>query len=264
VKRMEYMLTNCRGSLLNSLACTPVPRFTHDAALASILNPGNGSCTISGQAEYCAGSSFIPAVTVMNMGTQTITSLKIYTQVDNNTPVLFNWTGSIAPFVSLSISLPPVIASVEGSHSIKIYVSGPNGSADQRPTNDTLRTSYSVARIQELTRVDEGFNSPVFPPADWKVINRDNDFTWQRHATVGKAAPGSAWFNDWNNEILDRYDDLVTPNYSFTNIDSVFLHFQLANAMYSSPNSTTIPLDTLTILVSKDCGHTYAQVYKKW
>lgn len=264
VKRMEYMLTNCRSSLFNSLACTPVARFVHDVALTTILNPGNGGCAVSGQAEYCAGSSFIPTITVKNIGTQAITSLKVYFQTDNNPAVVFNWTGNIPSFATATINLPPVIAAGEGSHTIKIYTSEPNGVADQRPANDTLRATYSVARIQALTRVDEEFNNPAFPPADWKVVNPDNDFTWQWHATAGRKAPGSVWFNDWNNEMLDRFDDLVTPNFSISDIDSVFLHFQVANAMYSNPNSTTVPLDTLTILVSKDCGHTYTQVYKKW
>jgi len=42
------------------------------------------------------------------------------------------------------------------------------------------------------------------------------------------------------------------------------LSFDLAAATYSYPGSTAIPLDTLQVLVSRDCGNTFTSIYKKW
>jgi hypothetical protein len=44
----------------------------------------------------------------------------------------------------------------------------------------------------------------------------------------------------------------------------VILSFDLSAAVYSKPNTTTDPIDTLEILITKDCGSTYTSVYKKW
>ncbi|HYC28646.1 MAG TPA: T9SS type A sorting domain-containing protein, partial [Chitinophagaceae bacterium] len=59
-------------------------------------------------------------------------------------------------------------------------------------------------------------------------------------------------------------DELATPNVSYSGVDSVRLSFDLAALTYSYPGSTGTPLDTLEILVSRDCGNSYTSVYKKW
>jgi hypothetical protein len=46
--------------------------------------------------------------------------------------------------------------------------------------------------------------------------------------------------------------------------DSVYLKFDLSNAAGRFPGSTAVPLDTLEVLLTTDCGKTYKSVYKKW
>src|SRR5206468_5581952 len=90
------------------------------------------------------------------------------------------------------------------------------------------------------------------------------DMTRQWNSIYGANHPGSAWFNDFNNATNFRHDDLVMPLFTYQNKDSVFLKFNFAAAVYSDPTTTTVPIDTLSILISKDCGNSFTTVYKKW
>jgi hypothetical protein len=189
--------------------------------------------------------------------------VQIISSLNNATPVIYNWSGNLAPYSEITLSLPQE-SGMLGANTLVVYTSLPNGNPDQRTSNDTSRVSFDIAPIVPLTtRVEEGFSNPAFPPKDWKVSNPDGDLTWQRNPIYGKKQAGSAWVNDWNNSTNNLIDDLVMPRYSYSNIDSVFVSFQLATAIYSDPGQN-IPIDTLAILLTKDCGNTFTTVYKKW
>ena len=152
-----------------------------------------------------------------------------------------------------------------GNHSINVFTTLPNNVADQDPTNDALVKPYSVTQIFPLPgSVTEEFTSGTFPPTNWSIVNPNGDITWQRNASIGNRTAGSAYFNDFANTTVDRYDDLAMPNYSYSGIDSIFLSFNVAHITKTLPGTTGSRLDTLTVLVSKDCGNTFTTVYKKY
>jgi hypothetical protein len=243
-----------RSPLLSSVTYLAPPVFLRDARIRKIINPSPSSA-------QCA--NFTPSLFLRNSGSEPLTSVQINYSLNNAAPVIFSWIGLLNPYSETIISIPQ-IAGVLGQNKLVIYTSNPNGSADQNLMNDTVKVDFEISPVVPLnTRREENFSSAAFPPPDWRVVNPDGDMTWERNASIGKQAPGSAWFNDWNNETYFLYDDLVMPNYSYSNADSSFLTFQLATAIYSDP-AGNIPIDTLTILLSKDCGSTFTTVYKKW
>jgi hypothetical protein len=146
-----------------------------------------------------------------------------------------------------------------------VYTSLPNNVADQDPSNDALVKPYFVTQILTLpASVIEEFTSSTFPPTNWVVINPNGDITWQRNGSIGNRTAGSAYFNDFANGSIDRYDDLVMPNFSYSNIDSIFLTFNVAHITRTLPGTTGARLDTLHVLLSRDCGNTFTTVYKKY
>ncbi|MER3464018.1 MAG: hypothetical protein C4329_05975, partial [Chitinophagaceae bacterium] len=229
-----------------------VPRF--DAGVTAIAKPQSRVCN----------TSETPTVTIKNFGTDTLRSVIINYGIDNGAISTYAWTGSLPKNASATVTLNSISTGAAGTHTFVAYTSNPNNNADQQNSNDTLRTTYTVYTVQPLTKVAESFSNTTFPPAGWSIVNPNNDMTWTRNATYGKNAPGSAWFNDWNNATNGRYDDLVLPVFSYSGIDSIFLNFQLAAATYSYPGATGVPIDTLAVLLSKDCGNTFTTVYKKW
>jgi hypothetical protein len=228
----------------------------NDAGIIAVNKPDARVCT----------SSQAPVVVIKNYGKVNLTSVKINYQIDGTGPVTtLDWTGNLARNQTATVTLATAALGAVGNHSIKTYTSLPNNVADEDLTNDTLVKAYSVSQIIPLPgNVTEDFSSATFPPTNWQIINPNADITWTRNAAVGNRGAGSAYFNDYVNTNVDRYDDLAMPNYSYSGIDSVFLAFNLAHLTRTLPGSTNSRLDTLTVLLSKDCGNTFTTVYKKW
>jgi len=228
----------------------------NDAGVIAITKPASKTCT----------SSEAPVVTIKNHGKLALTSVKINYQIDGAGPVTtFNWTGNLARNQIATVTLATANLGAPGNHSINVYTTLPNNVPDEDPTNDGLVKPYSVSQVLALPgSVTEEFTSTTFPPANWLINNPNGDITWTRHGSVGNRNPGSAYFNDFVNTSVDRIDDLVMPNYSYSNIDSIFLSFNLAHITKTLPGTTGSRLDTLTVLLSKDCGNTFTTIYKKF
>ncbi|MFL5786773.1 MAG: zinc-dependent metalloprotease [Flavisolibacter sp.] len=258
VDRMQTALTTSpdRSPLLNSKAFRPPFIYTYDARMRTIASPITGSSVCS--------NDFSPKVVVRNQGSFMLTTVNVSTVINNGTAVTETYSVNLAYGTETTLTLPSV-SGVKGINTLKIFTSQPSGNADQNVYNDTSITTFKIVPVLPLTSFSENFTtSNIFPPKNWNIRNPDNDMTWEWNSTMGAKAAGSAWFNDFNNPTNDRFDDLVMPDFSYQNIDSIFLKFSVANAMYSDPSSVQVPLDTLTILISKDCGNTFIPIYKKW
>jgi hypothetical protein len=230
--------------------------FNNDAGVIAINKPAGRICT----------GSDAPVVVIKNYGKINLTSVKINYQIDGTGPVTtLNWTGNLAKNQTATVTLATANLGGVGNHSINVFTTLPNNVADQDPANDGLVKLYIVNQVLALPgSVTEEFTSGIFPPTNWFIINPNADITWQRNASIGNRTAGSAYFNDFANTNVDRYDDLAMPNYSYSAIDSIFLSFNLAHITKTLPGTTGSRLDTLTVLLSKDCGNTFTPIYKKY
>jgi hypothetical protein len=230
--------------------------LNNDAGVVAINKPAG---------RVCSGSD-APVVVIKNFGKINLTSVKINYQVDGTgTVTTFNWTGNLARNQTATVTLATANLGAIGNHSINVFTTLPNNVTDQDPSNDALVKAYTVTQVFALPgSVTEEFSSGAFPPTNWSIINPNADITWQRNVSIGNRSAGSAYFNDFVNTTVDRYDDLAMPNYSYSGIDSIFLSFNLAHITKTLPGTTGSRLDTLTVLLSKDCGNTFTTVYKKY
>lgn len=93
---------------------------------------------VSPQFPFCAGTSLPISATVVNDGTDTITSFTLYRTVngalDSN---VFN--SSLNPGDTVLLTTSSYTFAGSGPYDIEIYTSLPNGMNDQAPGNDTLR-----------------------------------------------------------------------------------------------------------------------------
>nr|MBA2407206.1 T9SS type A sorting domain-containing protein [Chitinophagales bacterium] len=104
---------------------------------------------------------------------------------------------------------------------------------------------------------EEGFESGIFPPAGWLLVNSNG--LWSLTDVAG------GFGNSSNSAQVDFYhtnsgtDELISPYLDFTSaIAPVTLKFTYAYAMKSENKN-----DTLKVAVSADCGETYTNVYVK-
>ena len=109
------------------------PDFTLDLALNSVVSPK--------PANNCL-SSVHTEVKIRNNGETTITSAKIYYEINGNLQS-FDWTGSLAFGSSETVVLPEVDLAA-GNHTFRAFVSSPNNSTDLNTANDTIAFDFST------------------------------------------------------------------------------------------------------------------------
>lgn len=268
VERMEWVLENCRSGLVASLGCQPpTSSITRDAAPLHSVNPGGfelTGCTTRSYPStiFCAGS-FTPKVRIINNAHVPLTSVTVGYILDNGTAVTQTVSVNLVLAATTVITFPDIQIDA-GAHEIKFFTSSPNGGTDQVTANDMLIQNFNVNGTTAAPFV-ENFAGPVFPPANWSIINPDAEITWEKYPN-GNITPGSAYLNTFNYTENGEVDDLVSPRISFntSGVDSVILSFDVAAATYSDPDDASITMDTLHVLISKDCGNTFTTVYKKW
>jgi hypothetical protein len=210
-------------------------------------------------------STDVPEVAVKNNGKDVITSFTINWKIDNGTLASKTWTGSLPRNAVAIVQLNSSNYGAIGNHLFTAYTTVPNGAADMVLANDTLKINFAVKPILPMPLlVTEEFTGTTFPPKDWDLVNPENDFTFERNATAGKKNKGSAYFNDFDNPTNNRFDDPLFPNYSYTGLDSIFLKFALSHVIFSYPLQPGISIDSLAVIVSKDCGNTFTTLYKKF
>jgi hypothetical protein len=171
---------------------------------------------------------------------------------------------NLAPGASTTVTLSNGTLAA-GVNNIKVYSYSPttaSGTGDQYLLNDTLlRTTSLAGQVQAPTNISETFEG-TFLPTGWALANPDNSLTWQK-AGVGKSSTGSTFMRNFIYFSNGQRDGLYTPVLNFTGVDSIKLSFDLSAATKDLADPG-VPMDTLEVLVTKDCGNTFTSVYKKW
>lgn len=207
----------------------------------------------------CA-SSFSPSITVRNGGGETVTGFKTGYILNGGAPIIQTQNISLVSGASTTISFPAITAPV-GTNTIKLFVADPLTASvgpDGTPGNDTLTRTFLVP--QTAASVVEGFEGPTFAPANWSLINPNNNVTWTQK-TPGKNSTYSAFIDNYNNNTVGQHDGLQSPPLNTVGADSVIVSFDLAHKNYD--DGTVQAFDSLRVLVSTNCGTSYSVVYNK-
>jgi len=160
---------------------------TLDAGITSLDSP----------AVFCAPKTANVIVRFTNFGQNTLTSLKINWSVNGTTQTAYSWSGSLATgLVSSSVSIGTYTFSAKTPYTVKVWTSLPNGSADQKASNDTLLKSIASGLSGSYTI---GGTSP-----DFKSFNDALD------AITLRGLCGATVFNVRNGTYNEQ---LSIPNY---------------------------------------------------
>lgn len=223
-----------------------------------------GVVSITAPAFVCTGNTVNASITLQNNGLAALRSATIGYRVDNGTAASVSWTGNLAKGDSTVVTLPALSAAI-GQHDLIVYTSNPNGVADEYTANDTLRKGFAITGTVSAP-LTEGFENNGFPPAGWGIYNPDRSITWspvRKAATLASGADATAaYMNNFAYTGNNNIDELRTPSIQYSNVDSVFLKFDVA-ATYNALGSN-FPLDTLEVLLTSDCGNSFRSVYKKY
>ncbi|MBC7902997.1 MAG: T9SS type A sorting domain-containing protein, partial [Gemmatimonadaceae bacterium] len=224
-----------------------------DAGISRIIDPFSRLCT----------RTFTPLVEFVNKGIDTLKTLKLNYSINGGPVTTVNWTGSLLNGAFLTQAFAAVTVPAAGTYTFKAYTSEPNGLADQYLPNDTLVTTFTVFDAVPGPIV-ESFEQGTFPPANWAVTPSNAKYTWERTTRAASQGTASAWMRNRVYNASGAKDDLFAPLVQLTNVDSVFLTFDVAHMTARFPGSTAVNLDTLEVLLTQDCGKTFRSIYKKW
>jgi len=195
---------------------------------------------------------------LQNFGSANLQSVIIKYQVDNGTINSYNWTGNLMNDATASVTLPSINVS-PGYHSFRAFTFNPNGSAEGYDYNDEANSKFTIINAPFATSIDEGFEGAAFPTG-WQNGN-NSVFDWGQ-TSIGHFANGSdkgIVKNNWDDRTGRSYD-LELPELNLSPDNNPVLSFD-----YSYAFNTNCPqcIDELAVLVSKDCGKTYHQVFNK-
>ena len=186
---------------LQQFPVTPI----FDAAI-SVLNIPTDLCSLT----------ITPTLRITNAGSTQLTSATITHQLDTDTPVVINWTGSLAMDAFEDIPLTALAVSGAGGHLFTASVANPNGETDESPTNDsntqnfTRPVSFATSTIKVIVTPDRYGGETT-----WRLTNSTG-------TVIGSGGPYTTL--DTNGTQPDEIVDVTIPVfdecYTFTLNDS--------------------------------------------
>ncbi|MFM2155480.1 MAG: hypothetical protein RL516_229 [Bacteroidota bacterium] len=148
---------------------------------------------------------------------------------------------------------PTVVYSQPGDYLVSLLVSGNSSN------NTVVRQSYIHVSAVHAFSLAEGFENNL--SYDWSLFDDGEDgIEWTLTGNAGAygQSQNSIYFDNYSNDVSGKYDEIYTPRFNTSGLQSALLKFDVAYARYSVDY-----YDTLAVLVSSDCGATYQEVYVK-
>ncbi len=216
--------------------------------------------------------AYAPSVTLFNLGSNVLTADSFRVEVDSLKSTFTNvirWTGSIARCSSQVVTLTSIAMPI-GTHRVRVTSFKPNGLPDTKPANDTTGwKTIIVSPTISTFPIVEGFEDPAYSSLNWGNINSASDSVeWKRSSLAKKSGSWSGLTNMSRSDAFNQggTDMLISPvAANSSSIDSMFVDWDYAYKPGPTyPGATVFPLDTLEILITKDCGLTFTSVWKKW
>ena len=204
-----------------------------------------------------------PAITIGSLGKDTLKSVKIMYRINNGVLDSILYNGALVNGSSANVSLKNITLPASGNYTFTVYTKEPNGLKDDLLANDTMRFNFIVFDVLPAP-VTQGFEETSFPPATWALASSNSGYSWERTIRSASEKVAAAMIRNYRFNSNGNRDELFSPIVQFTNADSVYIRFDVAHVTSKFPGSTAIPLDTLEVLITPDCGNTFISVYKKW
>lgn len=208
-----------------------------DVALTDLVTPSIVTCT----------DQPVPVIRIRNTGSIALTGFDVdYSVNGGGTKTLHIDNLNVPVGDEALINLPPVNLT-ESENTLSIDLKNPNGFSDNDETNDHQTFTIVMNRSRDRIPLREDFETPF--ASDWTIVNPAGGTEWQ---TTGTNFGTSLYFDAWDNDASTGEAWLVSPVLDFSRVAQASMVFDLS---YADRDSGT---EQLTILVSTDCGNSYA------
>lgn len=259
------MLSKCpfmtQTDVLNCISSTAVNIYTigANATYSTGLQLGAGRIEAF-QAMNCAAAflTYAPIANFYTLTRNTCPNVNI-SFIDSSmyAPTSFTWTFQGGTPATSTSSNPSVFWTTPGTYSVSLIAGNANG------TNTKIKLSYITIAGPIALPLTQGFQTLPFLPANWTAYNINNDanyFTRVTGATLGGFGTSTACvtYDNYNIDAAPDRDEMRTPKYTFSNVASARLRFDVAYRPYDAQYS-----DTLEVRLSTNCGANWTSIYTK-
>ncbi|CAL2082749.1 PKD domain-containing protein [Tenacibaculum sp. 190524A02b] len=182
-----------------------------------------------------------------------------FKDISTGSPTTWAWIFEGGSPATSNEKNPKVTYSTPGKYRVQLIATNQYGEG-------TTQIKEEFVTINEKTELpySENFEGD-FPIEGWHIINTDNDdILWEKRTDVGNGDTSCLVINNADNE-KDKVDELILKPFDFSGGENQALAFDLAYTKYNSsiPDNNVDSPDNLIILVSKDCGENWTEVYNK-
>ena len=175
------------------------PLYASDAEIT-------GSSNIS--QNYCIGY-MQPHITIRNNGSDNLVSVDITYTVNNEIPVTYQWTGSLAFLESETVILPESNFGVIDMNTLAISIENPNGQTDEYPNNNNRTLLIPKALESDPTVL-----------LILKLDNNPEETTWEFTNSQGDVMYEGGPYTNAGQQIVEQYDFESTDCYTFNIYDA--------------------------------------------
>ncbi len=179
-----------------------------------------------------------------------------FSDLSTGNPTSWLWSFPGGSPSSSNLQNPKVKYTGTGLFSVTLTVSSLGGS-------NTITKNNYISTIGQAIPITEDFEGTLFPPSEWTNLDGGNDGKmWTRTGQASGFGNGSGSML-FANYTLDSYgarDEVITKRYDLNGFGNYQLKFDVAHQLYSTSPQY---LDSLSVLLSSDCGQSYSGIYVK-
>ncbi len=245
LKSERTIAVNYNGGLMN---CAQ----DNDMSLLSIESPSAGS--ISG-----CGSSELPVkVKLFNAGLLPQSNIVVSYQFGSNPPVVEVIPGPMEAGDVLDYTFSQGLT-IAGNGSYNLMASA-NIDNDAVAFNNSVSQTMNIALYPgtgEPLDYSEGFESAIFPPAYYSIVNSDGAYSWEQANVIGSQGDitNALFVNNYDYSTSGEEDEILTVPINLEGVAEAFLSFDVAYAYYNDTWQ-----DGLRVEIYENCGASFTGV----
>jgi PKD repeat protein len=250
---MDYSNGTCmnqfsigQGNRMNAALSSSTSGRNNLPSSANLISTGTTTVVTPNCAPVADFTPFLP--TLICPGTSVTFNDETYRAV----PTSYSWSfPGGTPSTSTEVN-PVVVYNTPGTYQASLTVSNAAGSSSFSRQSLII---VAPENAQENDTLTQGFEIQDIPNDKWLVVNRTaGSKTFVRTSTSKFAGAFSAFIDNFNNREGD-IDELISPTFDFTNIDSLSITYKYA---YAQRTTSAASSNRLQVFLSIDCGKTWS------
>ncbi|WP_207209599.1 PKD domain-containing protein [Flavobacterium sp. 140616W15] len=191
-------------------------------------------------------SDFSAAVTRTNC-----TSLVVpFKDASTGNPTTWSWSFPGGTPATSTAQNPTVTYNTNGTYAVSLATTNLSGTG-----TSVTKSNFITVVTPTNTSYTETFEG-TFPPTGWEITNLSENLTWEKSTAAGRNSSSCMIINNADNATGDV--DEITLHPLNLAIGATDFSFDVAYAKFDADSP-----DVLNVLISKDCGVTWTNLYSK-